>query len=350
MADIKQIKVSNEIYDVNDSFARDSNYAKVVYEWDGNTEGLDKLSLIPDVLDYYRVGDAIEVADNEYLIGMATSFYRMFSGEDGIESMLIPVIFQSFGTINLFYDGISYKNGYAKLFEEIEQKATDAGLDFSVFSENGECFGFSYFGILGGMGMSVVPGLTPHYINTTNSITIPATLMSNLYGVENEVTFTPGLWLLKSDFGEFAGFKSLPVYTDLLYIPAKDATIIMEKNLEKFSYMMNNIHSVSTATIGTGISEYKVTNKSNFDDFPSNPGSKTDFSLDQKVYIWISLLSTAYEITNIEVEGQVTSTIYETSEILGIEGYDTKKYATFYMPDEGVSVTITVAAVETTTE
>ena len=77
---------------------------------------------------------------------------------------------------------------------------------------------------MGAMGMGGLPGLMPHYINTAENLVLSKDLMSALYGLDEEVVFTPGLWLVKVDVGEMVGYKTYPKWPELLYIPNEEST------------------------------------------------------------------------------------------------------------------------------
>lgn len=342
MSNISKIKVNNEIYDLKDSISRAQGYARVVCEWDGITEGLECKSLIPGSLDYYRVGDAVELAKEEYLVGASSSAYGAFlgaSGESGLSELLfISVLAPVFGNVNIFTDGISYKNAYAKMYENLEKSAASVGLDFSALTKHGECFGFSYMGIMGAMGSETgLPGLMPHYINTSKNLVLPVELMSALYGREEEMVFTPGLWLLKTDLASLAGFKTFPVWPELLYIPSIDSTKLMDFNIGKLSYLdETNGYYVSRSSNGVGYNDYHTTTVFSLQDNPTGPSYISNFKPDQIVAVWAKVQD-GYKLSNVTITGQETSETYSlVTEITDMN--NNCYYCTFYMPEEDVQV------------
>lgn len=347
MPNISKIKVNNEIYDIKDSLSRQQGYAKVVCEWDGVTEGLETKTL--GYYTYYKVGEGVELAEEEYLVAPSASAYGamnlMEGGNDISEVMLMSVIAPTFDNINIFVDGISYKNNYANLFKPFEEMASSAGLDFSLISEHGDCFGLSYLGITAAMPSSGFLGLMPHYINTTKNLVIPAEIMQGLYGIEEEVVFTPGLWLLKIDLGEKVGFKTFPVWPEIVYIPGEDSTKLMNLSLKKLSYLDTSPSGFDIFVTGVNTDyadNYYPTTLNSFNDNSSSPSDQRSFKANQIVYVWASVKS-GYKLSSVEIVGKDSSSTYEATPISQINS--NIYYCTFYMPEEDVDLTYNFSAI-----
>lgn len=339
MPNISKIKVNNEVYDIKDSLSRQQGYAKVVCEWDGVTEGLETKTL--GYYTYYKVGEGVELTEEEYLVAPSASAYgayNLMEGGNAIEEIiLMSAVASIFDNINLFVDGISYKNNYADLFKPLEEAASNAGLDFSLISEYGDSFGLSYLGIMSAMGDSGLPGLMPHYINTTKNLVIPAELMKALYEIEEEVVFTPGLWLLKMDLGEMVGFKTYPVWPEIVYIPGEESTKLMNFNLKKLSYLDTSpgYYISKGGSNSNYANNYYPTTLNSFKNNSSSPIEQSSFKANQIVYAWASVQS-GYKLSSVEIVGRTSSLTYEATPIsqIGSDIY----YCTFYMPEEDVNL------------
>lgn len=347
MPNISKIKVNNEIYDIKDSLSRQQGYAKVICEWDGVTEGLEMKTL--GYYTYYKVGEGVELTEEEYLVAPSASAYgaaSLMEGGDGIsEVMMMSMIAPIFDNINIFVDGVSYKNNYANLFKPFEEMASSAGLDFSLISEHGDCFGLSYLGITAAMPSSGFLGLMPHYINTTKNLVIPAEIMQGLYGIEEEVVFTPGLWLLKIDLGEMVGFKTFPVWPEIVYIPGEDSTKLMNLSLKKLTYLdtsSSGYYISVTGNNGNYADSYYPTTLNSFNDNSSNPTDQRSFKANQIVYVWASVQS-GYKLSSVGIVGRDSSLTYEATPINQINS--NIYYCTFYMPEEDVDLTYNFSAI-----
>lgn len=342
MSNISKIKVNNEIYDLKDSISRAQGYARVVCEWDGVTEGLQKKSLVPGIYDYYRVGDAVDVGDS-YLIGVSSPIHAAFSNLDDSDhiTMMVAInlIAPTFGNANLYIDGISYKGNYADVYAPLLKEAEETGFDFSVIADKGETFGLSYMGIMGAMGASGLPGLMPHYINTAENLVLSAELMEALYGIGEEVVFTPGLWLLKSDLGQMLGYTTYPAWVDMVYIPGEDATKLMNFNLKKLAVMGGAYSYDANAQEASGnFVSYRLTNQTGFQSNQTNPSTVSSFNKNQIVYAWANATDSS-RLTGITVTGKETGETYEASEVINI--HSNYYYCTFGMPEEDVDVYFT---------
>lgn len=352
MPNISKIKVNNEIYDIKDSLSRQQGYAKVICEWDGVTEGLEMKTL--GYYTYYKVGEGVELMEEEYLVAPSVSAYGaanlMESGSDISEVTLASMIAPVFDNINIYVDGVSYKNNYANLFKSFEEMASSAGIDFSLISEHGDCFGLSFMGILAAMPSSGFLGLMPHYINTTKNLVIPAEIMQGLYGIEEEVVFTPGLWLLKIDLGEMVGFKTYPVWPEIVYIPGEDSTKLMNLSLKKLPYIPFLGFSPSSSSYYISVSgnnpdyanKYYPTSLNSFNNDSSSPSEQHSFQADQIVYVW-AYVKSGYKLSSVEIVGKDSSLTYEATPISQINS--DIYYCTFYMPEEDVDLTYNFSAI-----
>lgn len=345
MPNISKIKVNNEIYDIKDSLSRQQGYTRVVCEWDGNTEGLETKQL--GYYTYYKVGDAIELAQEEYLAAPSASAYgafTMMNSDASIELMMIAMVAKTFDSLNIYTDGISYKNNYAALFKSLEESAANAGLDFSQISEKGECFGFSYLGIMGAMGMGGLPGLMPHYINTAENLVLSKDLISALYGLDEEVVFTPGLWLVKVDVGEMVGYKTYPIWPELLYIPNEESTKLMDFNLKKLALLDDSgaFYVYNTSNNSVGANNYYSTTLPSLNDSPSSPSQQNNFYKDQKVCFW-AYVQTGYKLVRVDVTGRTSGAVYETTPV---EQRNSNYYVcSLYMPEEDITANYVFEAV-----
>lgn len=338
MPDISKIKIDNNIYNLKDENARLNGYAKVVCSWDGNTEGLEKISLIPGKLEYYRVGDAIDLAEKEYLIASSSSLSGIII--DNEEFLMVTMMISVLGHVNALVDGISFKNDYAKLYDSYLKEAQDIP-GMSALLEQGESFGLSFLGFEGFMSQL---GLAPHYINNKENLTLTAELMNAIYGQEEEVTFSPGLWLVKADLGESAGYSTLPVFPEVLYIPSESATTIMDNGLKRIK-LFSAEHSCQFIVQGGGLQNKTATTAEYYDGQENEPTTSAyNFNTNQWVYVWLQLLDSTYEVTNITVYGLTSEESFEVSEFSRINNV---RWYRFAMPNESVQIQITCAQTAT---
>lgn len=338
MPDISKIKIDNNIYNIKDENARLEGYAKVVCSWDGNTEGLEKISLIPGRLEYYRVGDAIDLAEKEYLIASSSSLSGIMI--DDTELFTLTMMLSVLGHVNIAADGISFKNDYAKLYDSYLKEAQGVP-GISTLLEQGESFGLSFLGFEGFMSDL---GLAPHYINNKENLTLPAELMNFFYGQEEEVVFSPGLWLVKVDLGEIAGYSTLPIFPEVLYIPSESATTIMDNGLKKIRFLSAE-HYFQFNIQGEGL-QNKITTTAKYynNGQESQPISVVNFNTNQWVYMWLQLQDSTYEVTNVTVYGLTSEESFEVSEFSRINNV---RWYRFAMPNESVQIQITCAQTAT---
>lgn len=236
MADINQIKVGNEIYDVRDNHGL---YEKMI-TWDGNTEGLEYVesngcllggSATPGV--FYRVSDYLEMNNDQYLVGVSSD-------------MVLPAVFNPTDMASI-ETRLLARTGMAP-FDIIDsalnlQKNSEFGkLCLNMFSslvsseDQETLMNFADSGTQ--IGMNLVYAL-PLYINTPVSVTFSGNLAMGFLSREDEVTFDRGLWLFNatSSFQLDDGILPIKVCPETLFLISQERTKVIDIGLKTWNVL-----------------------------------------------------------------------------------------------------------------
>ena len=106
---IKKIKVSGETYDIYDSAARENGTMKELVRWNGDITGLPTVNLM-DGVDYYRISDALDNSNGEYIVAESSTLEKASSRMIGspMEMSMILKLFSAVNNISFINSSITF--------------------------------------------------------------------------------------------------------------------------------------------------------------------------------------------------------------------------------------------------
>lgn len=243
MADINQIKVNNEIYDVRDNHGL---FEKMII-WDGNVdEDMDWISTngflmsmdgtrIPGV--FYRYSDYFEMNNNQYLIGCAPELTSRYTIESLLNNNLEALI-----TLGLFYNPKFSPSNFIESAYNLQAESEFGKLMLSVLGNQigdeitSELIGLAEEGVQIGLNFMQECIL---YINTPKDITLSPELSYGMFGVEEgqQITIKRGLWLFKGEISMQIDEVPLPIqiYPYDLYLLSIERSKTLDSGIKSFA-------------------------------------------------------------------------------------------------------------------
>lgn len=247
MSDISKIKVAGVTYDVKDNLARKGSYTSIELLWDGNTENLESISPVEGAT-FYRVSDALEMSNDQYLIGNSSSLgLQMLMGNIGISSdsssnfeqisliSIIPLILGlNFGNGSFVSSSLNLQenSAFGQLVIEIFGSAATPELEEELrqLSSSGIQIGVNMFS---NMIM---------YINAPHSC-IFTHLANFLFGIES-FEVPAGLWLIKVVTSEEN--ESDFIFIDSVYLASPEVSKVVDHGIKTMFTLLQQGLPIST--------------------------------------------------------------------------------------------------------
>lgn len=339
---IKKIKVSGETYDIYDSAARENGAMKELVRWNGDITGLPTVNLMNGV-DYYRISDALDNSNGEYIVAESPTLEkassRMIGSQMGEMSMVLK-LFSAVNNISFINSSITFQGKLEIILRKLANLAMPELDQDSLPLADSIRYGLSV--ILFGTTQLVT------FVNVTKTTTIPADFLNDFYGLslEEDIVFSPGLWVLRADASEMTGYKEFWVYPDVIYTLSLSNNVLFDCAVTSMQSMLGmlvgqmaggsfeTVYSVSV----TGNSSYYTSVIKNY-----LGNEQSTFEEDEKVQVTITK-NTGYQIDNVAIVNADTDDVIN-ADLSPVTTTDTDSIYEFYMPNRNVKLYVT-----TTTE
>ncbi len=241
MKNISEIKLSGNVYNIKDAYARNGNYSYIAKFWDGNIENLD---VIPakENLSYYRVSDSIEMTNDQFLLGnshtlnmyllqgsSAPNLENLLNSEVAIMVMLPDLLGVTLGPANIISSSCN-----------VQENTSFGQICISLFGSSAseeveqELRNLAESGIQLGVNMS---SRTITYINAPHDFTFDY-LASFFFGSDEPINFPAGLWMAK---------LMDSIYVDTMYLVTPEFSKIIDYGLKiVFEFLQSSDLMTST--------------------------------------------------------------------------------------------------------
>lgn len=242
MANISEIKVNGNLYNIKDTYARNGDYCNICLIWDGNSENLEAIN-IDELNTLYRVNDAIEMSNDQYLIGNSSNLHSFLMNQSSsseeiseiaIMGLLPMMLGINLGPANPVSSSCNLQENNTFGQYCIYMFGSAAGPELET-----ELRELANSGIQIGVNLNMRKIM---YINAPYECTLNY-LAQFVFGIEEPITIPAGLWFNKI-FNE-------EVYIDTLYLASSILSKIMDNGLLILFNQMENGTLPLSLTINT---------------------------------------------------------------------------------------------------
>lgn len=235
MADISEVKVSGVTYNIKDSVMRNNiDATQIVCFWDGNTEGLECIEA-DSMHKYYRVSDAIEMTNDQSLIGNSAMLHlimlngstsseggSIFNEETMYMSMISTLFGVNLGPVNMIDSSCNMQED-SVLGQIHMQRFEGYASEEELKTELRELL---TSGIQIGLN---IPTSLVMYINAPHECTFTH-LAEFFYGIES-LTIPAGLWLAKLENSTETNVSINGAFIDTMYLASPQFSKIINYGL-----------------------------------------------------------------------------------------------------------------------
>lgn len=227
MASISEIKLNGNLYDIKDAYARNGDFCSICAIWDGNTEGLDAID-INDNNHLYRIGDSIEMTNDQYLIGNSISIMSLLlsnssDNEIMVLSLLPSMLGINFGPGNFIGSSLNLQENTA-----FGQFCIQIFGDQVTEEFQSELRNLCESNIQIGVNLNVNKMM---YINAPQECTLDL-VAKFLFGIDGTITIPAGLWLMKTNNDIF--------FIDSVYLASPKLSKVMDYGVSVMADMLMN--------------------------------------------------------------------------------------------------------------
>ena len=258
MADISEVKVSGVTYNIKDSIMRNNiDATQIVCFWDGNTEGLECIEA-DSMYKYYRVSDAIEMTNDQSLIGNSATLHLGLSNgntssEEGFSldqeamymAMMPTLLGVNLGPANMIDSSCNMQENSEFGQICLQMFGSDASEELKA-----ELLELTTSGIQ--IGLNLQSRLVM-YINAPHECTFTH-LAEFLYGIES-LTIPAGLWLAKLENSTGTNSFIDSAFIDTMYLASPHFSKIINHGLGIIFMMLESGMLVNTSNLSLFKSE-----------------------------------------------------------------------------------------------